>query len=171
MKEIRKKTESVITLFLLMVLAVVTRIWILPAQIPETNAALNTSGTFTPRTFPGLLLVVIAVLCFVGVVSNLVSLIKLRRQYADELSAKKPEKEKKSFGQIVENLIPYIIFAILILYWFLITKIGFLISTLIITTMILALLRCKKWYLYLATWIYSGTLYLIFTKVLYVRLP
>ena len=52
-----------------------------------------------------------------------------------------------------------------------ITRIGFVIPTVLMIPVVLLLLRCRKWRYYLYVYLFAGGIWVLFRYVLHVQLP
>ena len=52
-----------------------------------------------------------------------------------------------------------------------ITRIGFVIPTVLMIPAVLLLLRCRKWQYYLYVYLFAGGIWVVFRYVLHVQLP
>ena len=52
-----------------------------------------------------------------------------------------------------------------------ITRIGFVIPTVLMIPVVLLLLRCRKWQYYLYVYLFAGGIWVVFRYVLHVQLP
>ena len=78
------------------------------------------------------------------------------------------EREKKTREQWADALLPYGIFALIVVYGLLFKTFGIVAASLIVPPVILFLLRCRKWYMYLILYAFFGLMYALFTMVLHV---
>lgn len=121
----------------------------------------------TPRTFPTALCVVLTAVSLLGIITSCLKYARARRKAPQQATERAhPTKEK-----ISEKIFPYLMFALILLYSLLFQKIGFVWATVIVPPIILYLLNCRKWYMYLALYAFAATVYVIFTLVLHVPLP
>ena len=121
----------------------------------------------TPRTFPTALCVVLTAVSLLGIITSCLKYARARRESPQQATERAhPTKEK-----ISEKKFPYLMFALILLYSLLFQKIGFVWATVIVPPIILYLLNCRKWYMYLTLYAFAATVYVIFTLVLHVPLP
>ena len=78
------------------------------------------------------------------------------------------ERERKTREQWADALLPYGIFVLIVVYGLLFKTFGIVAASLIVPPVILFLLRCRKWYMYLILYAFFGLMYALFTMVLHV---
>lgn len=136
---------------------------VIPAQIRIVQGAQN--EVFSPDTFPRLLTMVF-ILC--GAVNALNAGIRLSRAKKQEDTGKE-EKVPQAKG-LYPVLIPYLVFGAAVLYVVLFQQFGFLCATILVPPLVLALLKCRKWYFYLITYLFAALMYAVFRLALQVPL-
>ncbi|MBU9746880.1 tripartite tricarboxylate transporter TctB family protein [Lachnospiraceae bacterium ASD3451] len=158
-----KKIRSDIVIYALLLLGcAVLYFWITPQQIAVKAAG---ASDFTPRTFPNLLTMGIAIAAACGLAT---SAIKYSR-----FKSKESKTERTSFSRrdAAVLLAPYLTFILIIVYGVLFEKTGYILSTLLVPPVLMLLLGCRKWQLYLAVYGFAALMYVLFRFVLYVPLP
>ena len=156
MKEVKRELVA-IAVFL--VFGMVLNFWLIPTQVQV--ATWNTGGVYTSQTFPYLLAKGMMLLSIVGAVSKLYSIKKI----------KKEEKEMMgNEGGIRVLIYPALISVLSIIYFILLDKTGFIVSTIVFIISMNLLLREKKRQIaYLL--LFSLAIYLVFTYILHINLP
>lgn len=134
---------------------------IIPAQIPVS--AMLAKEYITPRTFPTATCVILAVLSIIGLIHSLFKYSKLEKVTE--------EKTHKTKEEIYDSVFPFLIFALILVYALMFKHLGFIWASIVIPPVILFLLNCRKWYMYLALYAFAAVVYIIFTFVLHVPLP
>lgn len=134
---------------------------IIPENIMLTS--MQAAESFTARTWPNLL--------SWGML--ITSVIGLSNAVMDFFAARKEEgsltHEKKSPEEIEQLLFPYLIFVLILVYGLLFIHVGYLAATLIVPPVILWLLRCRKWKMYVVMYAFGAMIYLLFKFIL--RVP
>ena len=116
----------------------------------------------SPRTVPYLAAGGVLLVSAIGFVSNLATWLKARREEGPI------ERERKTREQWADALLPYGIFVLIVVYGLLFKTFGIVAASLIVPPVILFLLRCRKWYMYLILYAFFGLMYALFTMVLHV---
>ena len=140
--------------------------YIIPTFIPVPPAA-EKDDAFTPRTFPYFLSFIIAICTAIGLFNASVTYHKA----ALEVKGQKEQKQKHDRHQVLTTCMPYIIFAFIVFYGFLISHLGFIISTLIVPPAVLFLIGGHKWYQYVGILVFAAVIWVLFRFVLHVQLP
>lgn len=144
----------------LMILSLVLMIWIIPSQIKVT--AMMESESFTPRTWPYLIVLALLAVSAIGFINNLTQYLRLRKEDGTV------EKRARSKEDWTRTLFPYLIFALIVIYGVLFNLFGIVVATIIVPPVILWCLRCRKWQMYVAFYAFAAIVYLLFTKLLLV---
>ncbi|MCD8350588.1 MAG: tripartite tricarboxylate transporter TctB family protein [Planctomycetaceae bacterium] len=63
------------------------------------------------------------------------------------------------------------LFLLFIVYALLFKSLGYLYTTVIVSSAVLVLLRCRTWWYFPASWLFGAIVYYAFTELLYVPLP
>lgn len=158
-----KKLKNDIIIYILLLLAcVLLFFWLTPREVVLRANALDSS--FTPRTFPNLLTVGIAICSAIGLTSTCLKYRKIR------CTVMKEEKKKRTKHEWMTMLAPYITFAILIVYYVLFEKLGYIISTLLLAPALLLLFGSKKWQHLAVIYGFAALMFVLFKYVLLVPL-
>ena len=64
-----------------------------------------------------------------------------------------------------------LVFGVCIVYMLLFKRLGYLLSTLLCTTLVLAILRDRKWKHYVSVYVVGGLMYVVFQYLLKINLP
>lgn len=159
-----KKLKNDIIIYLLLLIACAALFfWITPEQI-AINANLVDETEFTPQTFPNLLTGGIAIASLVGLISSIIKYRKLEKQAP---KGKKPMEKH----ELITLLVPYVTFAVIIIYNILFEKLGYIWATLVVAPIMMFLFGCRKWYFYLSVYGFAALMYVLFKFVLNVPLP
>lgn len=159
MKQLRK---DLVIYSLLVIFSILFYFIIIPREIVLRNSW-GGDVTFTSRTFPYLIFIIIGVTSFIGVISTFVKMNKL----SDE---EKATFKRESFINVIKEwLIPITFMLLVILYGYLFSKIGYIVATIIVPPLFLLIMKCKKWQYYLALYGFATVVYLVFKFVL--RIP
>lgn len=156
MKREKVKQDLLLMLFFIVV-SLVALLWLIPTQIRVT--AMMEAESFTPRTFPYLIVGGLLLTSVIGFVNNLVQFLKLK----DEAPASKKTKEEWK-----KELFPVLIFALIVVYVVLFNLFGIIVATVIVPPIILWCLHCRKWYMYVVFYLFAAVLFQLFTQVLMV---
>ena len=136
--------------------------WVVPTKIKVS--ALAASEAFTPRTYPSLVAGALLLVSTIGLVKALTEFLRLRK----ENPAK--EKVRKTAKEWQKDLFPYLVFVLILAYMLIFRFWGIIPATLLVPPVLLWLLRCRKWQMYLFLYLFAGIIYLLFTKLLLVPL-
>jgi len=137
---------------------------IIPNFIPVPPAA--EKDVFTPRTFPYFLGSIMAVCTIIGLVQT------SRNYYLAHKNNKGNEaKVRPTRQEVLNTCIPYIIFALVVVYGICITNFGFIVSTCLIPPIVLFLIGGRKWYQYVGVLAFAAIIWVLFRFVLHVQLP
>lgn len=118
--------------------------------------------TFTSRTFPYILFVVMGITAFIGVIQTA---YKMKRFIAENGS-----EAKEGGGGFKKLLLPVYFFVLTGVYAFLFDRLGYILATVIIIPLYLASLKCKKWQYYAITYGVGVVVYLVFKHILNIPL-
>lgn len=159
MKQLRK---DLVIYSLLVIFSILFYFIIIPREIVLRNSW-GGDVSFTSRTFPYLIFIIIGVASFIGVISTFVKMNKL----SDE---EKATFKKESFSNVIKEwLIPITFMLLVILYGYLFSAMGYIIATIIVPPLFLLIMKCRKWQYYLALYGFATIVYLVFKFVL--RIP
>jgi len=154
----QKAKQDIILMLLLMVTSIVFIAWIIPNYITVTK--LMEMEAFTPRTFPKLVAYCLLVMSSLGLVSSLLTYKKAVEEEG------KIEKRKKTKEELVNDLFPYFIYALIIAFVLIYSFIGIIPAMIIIPPIMLWFLNCRNWKSYVAYFVFVTIIYLLFTQVL-----
>lgn len=160
---IKQNRRDMVTYSVLWIVSVFLYFVLIPQQIALRN---SWSGdvNFTSQTFPRMLAVALFVIASLGVIQTVRKAIRWKKE-----NGSGTRTEEKEGGYV--RAIPLITFLVCILYVFLFGKLGFVISSAIVTPLLLALLRCRKWQYYASVYAFAACLYVVFRVILKVPLP
>lgn len=156
--------DNLILFSVMFLLGIIFYLFVIPAQVYVSAYA--AAEAFTPVTFPRFATVVFIIASFLGIV---VTAVEYRKAVQTEGKPEKVVKEKTKRERYA-FFIPYIIFVLCIVYAILFKMIGVIPATLIIPTVAMICLGCKKWNYYAILIAFSGVLYVLFRFVLQVPL-
>ena len=160
----RNKVKKDIMMWsIFLILGLLIAFVIVPSQIPVS--AMLAKEYITPRTFPTAVCVVLAGLSVIGLMDS------LRKWRTLEKSSDEGEKQPRTKEEIYDSIFPILIFALILVYALMFKYLGFVWASVIVPPVILYLLNCRKWYMYLALCIFAAVIYVVFTLVLHVPLP
>lgn len=159
-----KVKRDIILYAILLIASTVFYKFIIPAQIYMSSAA--KAEAFSPDTFPNAITAAFITFSALGLINEIFTYIKIRK--TDPESA----KEKNSFDKekFKENMIPFAVFTLTLLYVVLFKAIGFIPSTLIIPPIILFVIGCRKISYYGILYVFAALMYCIFKFILSVPL-
>ena len=162
--QLKKAVQDIIIMAVLMILALFVIFVLIPQQIP-LNLAAKRSGGFNSRTFPNALMWTLFALSFFGFAKAVFQVIHQKKIMRSGLKMHISRKE------LLELLIPYITYALILLYCILFGRIGYIFSTLLIPPVVMFVLGCRKWRLYISTYVFGALMYVIFKVFMDVPLP
>ena len=165
----QKAREELLVMLVCTVLVALLMFYVIPVLIKVPAAALK-DDSFTPRTFPYFLGTIMAICVLIGDVKTGVEFVRARRE-ALACGCLKEAEPKKTLHDRITGFIPWIVYALVVLYGVGITRIGFVIPTVLMIPVVLLLLRCRKWRYYLYVYLFSGGIWVVFRYVLHVQLP
>lgn len=160
--EAKKARGDIILYSVLAIAGILFYVFVIPGQIYISKTA--GAEAFSPDTFPNAvtLLFVIASLC--GLALAVYRYCKAVRMEG------KPQKESapRSRREIVGDFMPFIVFALVLLYAVLFMMIGFIPATLVVPPVILFVIGCRKWHYYPIYYVFAALMYLLFRYILLV---
>jgi len=137
--------------------------WIIPSQIYMNSTAKQEA--FNPDTFPKFVTIVFFLACVGGAINA----ARLYRQAVKTESAKeKAERRKLSRKELLTKLMPYIIFALTLVYGLLFKFIGFIPATALMIPVFLLVIGCRRLSYYAIVYMFTAGLYLLFRFVVHV---
>ena len=167
MEKLKKVRENIIVMLVLAVACTAILFWGIPTYVPVPSAAQGQS--FTPRTMPYILMTVVAVCIVIELYNSVRAYIAAKKEL--EASGEVPVKVKKTAHDILSKAMPYMMFAIVVLYGVMINQFGFIISTAVIIPVILLVIGCRKWHYYAIVYAFAAIMWTIFKILLKVQLP
>lgn len=162
------KTELCFMLVILAASAVFYTV-VIPAQIP-VRASWIAGDAFTSQTFPYLLAAGLFLLSAAGALIDLVKLCRLKKT-APQAEQAGPARAGLTGQKLLQAAYPYGIVALVVAYGLLFKRLGFLLSTFLFITALLASLRCRKWQTYLICYAFEAVIFMLFRYILLVILP
>lgn len=166
--EIKKTKQDIVTMTILMVVCALFYFIFIPNQI-RLSSAWSGNISFTSRTFPYALSVALFIVSGIGLVNAIVSFLKLKKTVkSEEKTGEKRQTDMKAFLKIA---MPFIVYTLILAYSILFDKIGFIYSTLIVPPILIFVLGCRKWQLYLATYGFAAVVYVVFKIILSIPIP
>lgn len=127
--------------------------YLIPSQIP-----VNSNGIITSRSFPRLIVLMMFFSSLFIFVSDIIKLISKRPVSEVEVNLKEEGRAA-------------IVCILLIIYAFLLNKIGFMIASIIYCYSMLLFFKCKNWKYYVIVTIVCVAVTYIFKNILLVQLP
>jgi len=164
--EIKKVRQDIVVMAFIMIVSALFYTYFIPSQI-RLSSAWSGNTSFSSRTFPYVLAAGMFIVSSIGFLKALISYIKLKKT----AETVKTNAQEKTGQKILEKAMPFIIYALIIVYIILFNKIGFILSTLIMTPLMMFLLRCRNWRYYLYVYAFEAVVYVIFIAVFKIPLP
>lgn len=160
--EAKKARGDIILYSVLAIVSIIFYKWIIPSQIYLSKTA--SAETFSPDTFPN----AVSVLFILASLSGLI--LAIFRYYKAVQTEGKPKRDTvhKTTREIIGSFMPFIVFALVLLYAVLFMCIGFIPATLIIPPVILFVIGCRKWHYYPIYYVFAALMYLLFRYILLV---
>lgn len=156
MKKLRNET-IINCIFIALGIAVLLMI---PSQVPQLYT--QTEKGIGPTFFPTLAAdIVIAV--------NLISLLKNIKKIRLQAHSETAEEKNTPFSR--DELRVLLTLLIIAAYIFLMPIVGYIISSLVVSNLMLVILNARKWYYFAAISAFTLIIYYVFANVLYVSLP
>ena len=121
---------------------------------------MQAAESFTARTFPTIIAWGILFFSVIGLMSAIVRYISVRKEEGP-IEHSKENKEK-----IIDILFPYIMYVLILIYGILFQNFGYIISTAIVPPIMLFSMKCRKWYMYVALYVFAALVYVLFKFVL-----
>lgn len=153
-------------------LAASVALWFLiDVGISESSTFSGNSPMLTSRFFPRF------TACLLGLSSFACLAGSVLRLHAGRTVVETAEAEPADANLAPEDNTVWSEFRVLgllglfVLYGVLFHPLGYLYSSIVVCTLTLVLLKCKKWKYYLVSWAFAGLIFLVFTRLLYVPLP
>ena len=127
--------------------------FLIPSQIP-----INTDGIITSRSFPRLIVLMMFFSSLFIFVSDILKLISKRPVNEVEVNLKEEGKAA-------------VVCLLLVLYAFLLNKIGFMIASIVYCYLMLLFFKCRNWKYYTTVTVICVVVTYIFKNILLVQLP
>lgn len=160
--ELKKAYRDLIAMLALLLASVLLQFVLIPAQIPLRGGWAG-ADSFTSRTFPSILAGVLAVSSLSGLIGAGRRIFLLRKAGQTDTAARA--------WDLAGLVRPAVMFAVVAVYGYLFTKLGYIPATLLACPVILGILGCRKWQYYLCVYAFAAAVYLVFKLVLQVPLP
>lgn len=161
----RKRIRNNIVLYsVFLVLLICIYFFVIPNQIRISIAA--KADSFSPDTFPKIIVRIMIAISAVGLFSSLIALNK------DIKVNGKRTRERKPFNQknFIQNLIPYVVVILILLYIICFKKIGFIPSTIFFPLLILYVIGGRNWKHYVIYLLFAFTMFVLFKYIMLVPL-
>lgn len=158
--EAKKARQDIVLYSVLLAVSFVFYKWIIPTQIYMN--ALARMEKFNPDTFPNFATIFFMVATLMGLVGAIVRYVMAVKVEG------KPSKEKveKTKREKVGVWMPFIVFALVLVYIIIFAKVGFIPATAIIPPIILFVIGCRKPHFFLYYYGFVTLMYLLFRFVL-----
>ena len=163
--DVKKARTDIIIYSAFTILGVIFYKWVIPTQIFISKTA--SAEAFSPDTFPNAVTILFILASAVGL---LLAIARYRKAIAQAKVSPElePKATKKTKTEIIGILVPFIVFALVVLYAVLFMIIGFIPATIIVPPIILLAIGCKKWNYYVIYYVFAGLMYLLFRYILLV---
>lgn len=160
--EAKKARGDIILYAVLTVAGVIFYIFVIPGQIYMSKTA--GAEAFSPDTFPNAvtILFVLASLCGLALSISRYSLAVKREGKPGKNAVPRTRKE------IIGEFMPFIVFALVLVYAVLFMKVGFIFATAVIPPVILFVIGCRTWRYYPIYYVFAAFMYLLFRSILMV---
>ncbi len=160
--EAKKARRDIILYAVLTAAGVIFYKWIIPTQIYLSKTA--SAEAFSPDTFPNAVTILFTLAALCGLV---LAVFRYRKAVQTE---GRPQRDAtpRTRREIVGDFMPFIVFALVLLYAILFMSIGFIPATLIVPPVILFVIGCRKWYYYPIYYAFATLMYLLFRYILLV---
>ena len=155
---------------ILIIANIVFYFFIIPSQVTIAGSA--KLEKFSPDTFPRFVTIVF----FISAMLGLLNSFRLYRRADDnestdgETATDEPitTSEGHNISRKLAVFIPYIVFALTLLYGILFAKFGVIIATIIVPPIVLFVIGCKKWHYYVIVYVFAIALFVLFKYLLLV---
>lgn len=160
--EAKKARGDIILYSVLAAIGIIFYIFIIPEQIYMSKTA--KAEAFSPDTFPNAVTVLFVLASLCGLALSI-----YRYQKAVRLEGK-PQKDMtlRTRREIVGDFMPFLVFALILLYIVLFMQIGFIPATVLIPPVILFVIGCRKKHYYVIYYAFAALMYLLFRYILLV---
>ncbi len=136
--------------------------WGIPREISLKTLWGGSATGVTSRTFPYFACVMILVAAALELILNALRYLRLRK--VEGVQRGTPVNWAGEFRALL-------VFGVCIVYMLLFKRLGYLLSTLLCTTLVLAILRDRKWKHYVSVYVVGGLMYVVFQYLLKINLP
>lgn len=160
--EAKKARGDMILYSVLVLVGIIFYVFIIPGQIHISKTA--GAEAFSPDTFPNAVTILFIIASLCGLVLSVYRYCKAVRLEGKPQNNSGPRSRR----EIVGDFMPYIVFALVLLYAILFMKFGFIPATIIIPPVILLVIGCRKWHYYLIYYVFAALMYLLFRYILLV---
>lgn len=160
--EAKKARGDIILYGVLAAAGIIFYKWIIPTQIYMSKTA--GSEAFSPDTFPNAVTILF-------IAASLTGLALSAFRYCKAVQAEgRPSKERVVHArrEVVGALIPFVVFALVLVYAILFMSVGFIPATAIVPPVILLVIGCRKWRYYAIYYVFAAAMYLLFRYILLV---
>ena len=160
--ESKKARGDIILYAIFTVVGIIFYKWIIPTQIYLSKTA--QAEAFSPDTFPNAVTILFIIASVVGL------LLAIYHYYKAVRAEGKPQRDTapRTKREIVGDFMPVIVFLLVLLYAILFMVIGFIPATLIVPSVILFTVGCRRWHYYPIYYVFAMAMYLLFRYVLLV---
>lgn len=160
--EAKKARGDIILYAVLTAAGIIFYKWVIPSQIYMSKTA--SAEAFSPDTFPNAVTILFTAASLCGL---LLAVYRYRKAVAAE---GRPVRDAvpKTPREIIGALMPFLVFALILLYAVLFMYAGFIPATVIVPPVILLTVGCRKWYYYPIYYAFAGLMYLLFRFILLV---
>lgn len=168
MNELKKARTELMVMVFCSLFCVSLFVYIIPTYI--FIPPVSRHEAFNPRTFPYLLATVIGICSFIGLAKSTKTFLLVKNDIKN-INTFDENIEEHAEHTGITKYIPMITYGLIVVYGFLISRIGFIIPSLIIPPLILFIIGSRKWVHYLSYLLFSASMWVIFRAVLNVQLP
>ena len=160
--EAKKARGDIILYSVLTLVGIIFYVFIIPGQIYISKTA--GAEAFSPDTFPNAVTILFVIASLCGLV------LAVHRYHKAVQLEGKPQKDTtpRSRREIVGDFMPLIVFSLVLLYLILFMNIGFIPATIIVPSMILFVIGCRKRHYFLIYYVFAALMYLLFRYILLV---
>lgn len=157
--EIRKLKLDIVVMAILMILSLFFYFLFIPNQI-RLSAMFTGNTSFSSRTFPNIVAIAVFIVASIGLIKAVIGLAEHRRAVPPEVTL--PKNRPGSNKAIIRQMIPFIVYALIVVYCILFEVIGYIYATLIIPPLLMFVIGCRKRRYYLYMYAFGALLYLVF---------
>lgn len=158
----KKARGDIILYSVLTIVGIIFYFRVIPTQIYISKTA--SAEAFSPDTFPNAITILFILASLAGLV------LSVFRHKAAIKEEGLPERSPKirTIKDYFGILMPFIVFAMVLIYAVMFWKIGFIPATVIVPPLILFVIGCRKWTYYPIYYVFVTLMYLLFRFVLMV---